>query len=225
MLNVLKNLDWSIVISALISVIPALICITFHELSHGFVAYKLGDTTAKDRGRLSLNPLKHIDIFGLLMMIIFKFGWAKPVPVDMRNFKRPKQDMAITALAGPVSNFVLAVVFFFLYGLTYNFLYSSSVGGIVLTMLYSGGYLSIALGLFNFIPIPPLDGSKIVFSLLPDGMYMKLMRYERFGMILLLIVVWTGILGTPLSNAVQFIVEKYMHIARWANQIIVGLVY
>ena len=225
MANVLKNLDWSILINALISIVPALICITFHELSHGFVAYKLGDRTAKDMGRLSLNPLKHIDLFGLLMMIIFKFGWAKPVPVNMRNFKNPKQGMAVTALAGPVSNFILAAVFFLIYGLTYSFLRYNTVGYVILTMLYSGGYLSIALGLFNFIPIPPLDGSKIAFSLLSDSMYMKLMRYERFGMILLLIVVWTGILGTPLNNAVNYLADKYMCIAQWANKLIVGLVY
>ena len=97
--DVIRNLDWSVLMSMLMSVVPALVCITLHELSHGYVAYKLGDNTAKNMGRLTLNPIKHIDIVGLIMMVAFKFGWAKPVPVDMRNFKHPKRDMAITALA------------------------------------------------------------------------------------------------------------------------------
>ena len=101
--NVMRNLDWSVPVQMLLSVIPALLCITLHELSHGFVAYKLGDNTAKDMGRLTLNPIKHLDIFGLLMMVVFKFGWAKPVPVNMRNFKHPKRGMALTALAGPAA--------------------------------------------------------------------------------------------------------------------------
>ena len=104
----------------LLAVIPALVCITFHEVSHGFVAYKLGDSTAKDAGRLTLNPIKHIDIFGLLMMVVFKFGWAKPVPINMNNFKNPKGGMAITALAGPVSNVLLAAVVLLIYGLLYT---------------------------------------------------------------------------------------------------------
>ena len=98
--DVMRNLDWSVITNMLMSVIPALVCITLHELSHGYVAYKLGDNTAKSMGRLTLNPIKHIDIVGLIMMVAFKFGWAKPVPVDMRNFKHPKRDMAITALTG-----------------------------------------------------------------------------------------------------------------------------
>ena len=115
MINTLKTigsgLDWSALTDILISVIPALLCITFHELCHGLVAYKLGDNTAKDAGRLTLNPIKHIDIMGLLMIIVFKFGWAKPVPVNMNNFKKPKSGMAITALAGPVSNIFLSIIF------------------------------------------------------------------------------------------------------------------
>ena len=105
--DVIRNLNWSVLTDMLLAVIPALICITLHELSHGFVAYKLGDNTAKNMGRLTLNPIKHIDIFGLIMMVVLKFGWAKPVPVNMRNFKNPKRDMAITALAGPLSNVLI----------------------------------------------------------------------------------------------------------------------
>ena len=117
--NVINGLDWSVPLEILGSVIPALICITLHELSHGYVAYLLGDPTAKRMGRLTLNPIKHIDIVGLIMMAVFKFGWAKPVPIDYRNFKHPKRDTAITAAAGPIANVIIACVFLFLYGLLF----------------------------------------------------------------------------------------------------------
>ena len=103
--------DFTYILSILLGVIPSLLCITLHELSHGLVAYKLGDDTAKSRGRLSLNPLKHLDPVGLLMMLVFHVGWAKPVPVNMYKFKDPKRGMAVTALAGPVSNLIIAVIF------------------------------------------------------------------------------------------------------------------
>ena len=108
--------DFTYLVSILLGVIPSLLCITLHELSHGYVAYLLGDDTAKRAGRLTLNPLKHLDPIGLLMMLVFRFGWAKPVPVNMMRFKHPKRGMAVTALAGPASNFLITVVFLFLYG-------------------------------------------------------------------------------------------------------------
>lgn len=220
--NVLHNLDWSVLLDILLSVIPALICITLHELSHGFAAYKLGDNTAKRMGRLTLNPIKHIDIVGLIMMIAFKFGWAKPVPVDMRNFKHPKRDMAITALAGPLANVVICCVFLFIYGLCYIPLTvaGTELAQSLLDMIYITAYLSIALAIFNIIPIPPLDGSKILFSLMSDESYMKLMRYERYGMILLLVLVATDILGNPLYNVTQFIFQKLFVIADWGFSLV-----
>ena len=108
--DIWNGLDWSVLTNLLLSIIPALVCITLHELAHGYVAYRLGDDTAKRAGRLTLNPLKHIDIMGLAMMVIFKFGWAKPVPVNMWKFKNPKKGMAITAAAGPLSNIIIAVI-------------------------------------------------------------------------------------------------------------------
>ncbi len=200
----------------LMSVIPALICITLHELSHGFVAYKLGDNTAKNMGRLTLNPIKHIDIVGLIMMIAFKFGWAKPVPVDMRNFKHPKRGMALTALAGPVSNVIICCVFLFLYGLVY--IPCSMAGGLwedVANMLNITAYLSIALAVFNLIPIPPLDGSKILFSLLDDEKYYKLMLYERFGMLILVGLIATNVLAEPLRIATRIAYNVLFPFARW----------
>lgn len=185
-------------------------CITLHELGHGFVAWKLGDDTAYRAGRLTLNPVKHIDITGLLMMVCFRFGWAKPVPVNMYRFRNPKKGMAITALAGPVTNFLLAFVFMFVYGLLMHPLSRSDAGRYMLRMLSLGAYISTGLGIFNLIPIPPLDGSKILLSVLSDENYAKLMRYERYGMILLVALVATGILGRPLSAVISAVYSKVL---------------
>lgn len=225
--DVIGNLNWSVLTDMLLAVIPALICITLHELSHGFVAYKLGDNTAKNIGRLTLNPIKHIDIFGLIMMVVFKFGWAKPVPVNMRNFKNPKHDMAITALAGPLSNVLICCVVLFIYGLVYlpcN-LAGTEFAGSLLYAVYITAYLSIALAIFNIIPIPPLDGSKVLFSLMSDEGYMKLMRYERYGMLLLLALIVTDVLGNPLYAATEFVFDKLFIFAEWGSALSVSLFY
>lgn len=225
--DVIGNLNWSVLTDMLLAVIPALICITLHELSHGFVAYKLGDNTAKNMGRLTLNPIKHIDIFGLIMMVVFKFGWAKPVPVNMRNFKNPKRDMAITALAGPLSNVLICCVVLFIYGLVYlpcN-LAGTEFAGSLLYAVYITAYLSIALAIFNIIPIPPLDGSKVLFSLMSDEGYMKLMRYERYGMLLLLALIVTDALGNPLYAATEFVFDKLFVFAEWGSALSVSLFY
>ena len=205
MSNIFHNLDWSVLTDILMSIIPALICITFHELSHGYVAYRLGDNTAKNMGRLTLNPIKHIDIMGLLMMIVFKFGWAKPVPVDMRNFKNPKAGMAITALAGPVSNVILAGIAFFIYGVLFVWLSGSDFGQQVLSMIYITGYLSIALAVFNLLPIPPLDGSKVLAAALPDRAYDWLMRRERYGMLLLIVLSLADVGGGIINQAISVV--------------------
>lgn len=225
--DVIGNLNWSVLTDMLLAVIPALICITLHELSHGFVAYKLGDNTAKNMGRLTLNPIKHIDIFGLIMMVVFKFGWAKPVPVNMRNFKNPKHDMAITALAGPLSNVLICCVVLFIYGMVYlpcN-LAGTEFAGSLLYAVYITAYLSIALAIFNIIPIPPLDGSKVLFSLMSDEGYMKLMRYERYGMLLLLALIVTDVLGNPLYAATEFVFDKLFIFAEWGSALSVSLFY
>ena len=208
----------------LMTVIPALICITFHEVSHGFVAYKLGDTTAKDAGRLTLNPIKHIDIFGLLMMVVLKFGWAKPVPVNMNNFKNPKGGMAITALAGPVSNVLLAAVILLVYGFLYTPLAGAgSFGTVVAQMLLTTAYLSCALAVFNLIPISPLDGSKVLFSFLPEKAYYTLMRYEFIGMFVLLAIVWSGAFSNFLVNWTDGFYNWLGGIADWAYALTGGV--
>lgn len=202
--TVWNGLDWSVLIDALISVVPALICITFHELSHGYVAYKLGDDTAKAQGRLTLNPIKHLDILGLICMAFLGFGWAKPVPVDMRNFKNPKSGMAIVALAGPVSNILMALI---VLPISFFFLPTADTGVVwnIWIIMQRLTVLSIALAIFNIIPIPPLDGSKVLFSFLSEKTYYNLMRYERYGMLLLMALIWMGILSTPLTTAVNFV--------------------
>jgi Zn-dependent protease len=170
-------------------------------MSHGFAAYLLGDPTAKRAGRLSLNPLKHIDIFGLVMLAVAKFGWAKPVPVNMRNFRRPKLGMAVTALAGPLSNVVLAFVsllFYYVIGIFWLDAGGAVLYWVQLFFLYTA-VLSVGLAVFNVIPIPPLDGSKILFALIPARWYAKLMRYERYGMIALVVIAMTGVLDSTLG--------------------------
>ena len=212
--DIWNGLDWSVLTGILLSVVPSLICITFHELSHGYVACRLADTTAKDAGRLTLNPIRHIDPMGLLMMVVFRFGWAKPVPVNMYRFRHPRRDMAITALAGPVSNLIIGIVFLFLYGLLYIPLNrAGTAGDWFLQMIYLTAYISLALMIFNILPISPLDGSKVLYSFLPDQAYMTLMRYERYGMIILLVRVATRVLGSPLSTATGWVFEKLFFLA------------
>ena len=223
--NIWKNMDWTVPVQIVMNILPSLLCITLHELSHGYVACRLGDTTAKDAGRLTLNPIKHIDIMGLLMMVVFRFGWAKPVPVNMYRFKNPKKGMALTALAGPACNFLLAGVFLFLFGLLFYPLHTGgTVAETVLQLIYTTAYLSLSLAVFNLIPIPPLDGSKVLFSLIPDESYFKLMRYERYGMILLLVLVSTKVLGGPLSAATSWLFDKLFVLAELGFRLVTHFV-
>ncbi len=214
--NFLENMDWDGLVSALFSAVAALICLTVHELCHGAVAYRLGDPTAKNAGRLTLNPIRHIDPMGLILMITAKVGWAKPVPVDPRYFKRPKAGMALTALAGPASNFLLAWVFLLLGGGAFRLLevLPWTAPDWVFMGLYwlvqfliNAAVLSVGLGVFNLFPIPPLDGSKVLFSLFPDSVYATILRYERYGMVLMLAAVWLGWLDKPLTFLITHIVN------------------
>lgn len=196
-------------ISEILLLIPALlISLTIHELSHGLAAYALGDNTAKRQGRLSLNPLKHIDWIGFLMLMTVGFGWAKPVPVDPRYFKDTKKGMAITALAGPVSNIIVA----FFSAIALYLALQSGNNGNSFQMLYVD-FLQVMLiyncsiAMFNFLPIPPLDGSKILGAFLPNRVYYKYMQYERYGIIIMIVLLYSGFLTPILSNGVSNLVD------------------
>ena len=199
-----EQFNWGALSSAVQRIVGVILCLSVHETCHGLAALALGDPTAKRMHRLSLNPLHHIDWLGLAAMFIAGFGWAKPVPVDMRYFKHPKSGMALTALAGPVSNFLLALAAMGGAALLYR--YAPPVSAFALwcfDCLLMTAILSIGLGLFNLIPIPPLDGSKVLFALLPERAYYTLMRYERYGMLVLLLLVWLGVGDGLLSRGIQ----------------------
>lgn len=198
----LSQLQLDTVWQTLVVVAASLLCITVHETCHGLAAYWMGDDTAKRMGRLSLNPLRHVDLVGLIMMALVHFGWAKPVPIDMRRFRNPKAGMALTALAGPVSNVLLAFVALLLRSLVMLCAvrwkaYGNLVSYLILFLEYTA-ILSAGLAVFNLFPIPPLDGSKVLFALLPDEAYAKLMRYEKYGMLLLVALLVFNVLDTPL---------------------------
>ena len=202
--NFLELLDWPGLLSFLVTILAILFCFVLHELSHGLAAYRLGDPTAKDRGRLTLNPLRHIDPLGFVSMLVAGVGWAKPVPVDLRYFKHPKRDMAVTALAGPASNLLTAVVSLGICSLFYHLgLTGNVVVWCVFGFLCKVAILSVGMGLFNLLPIPPMDGSRIVFSILPDRVYYQLMRYERYIMVILLLLMFLGVFSAPLSFCIN----------------------
>ncbi len=213
--GLIRSIDWNWLETTLARVLAVLLCLTVHEACHGLAAYALGDPTARDRHRLSLNPLRHIDWFGLLMMFAAGFGWAKPVPVDPRYFKRPKQGMALTALAGPVSNLLLALLAVFLSRELYARGAWMPMGirvSLFQFLLYTLAPLSIGLGLFNLLPIPPLDGSKVLGAFLPDRAFFGLMRYERYGMFLLLALSWFGVTGDLISGAIMKTYEGFFQL-------------
>lgn len=209
------KLDWQGLLMLLFSAVAALFCITVHETSHGYAAYRLGDPTAKNAGRLSLNPIKHIDLLGFLMMLVAHVGWAKPVPVDPRYFKDPKRGMALTALAGPVSNFVLALLVLALGSLVFRFALGSEFAAYVLLFLCYTAVLSVGLGLFNLIPIPPLDGAKIFYAVLPDKLYATMLRYERYVRFLVLILAWAGAFSGPLDFCIGKVIRLLCTLTRF----------
>ena len=212
-------------IMMLIAAAASLFCITFHELSHGLIAYRLGDPTAKNAGRLTLNPIKHIDWLGFLMMITIHVGWAKPVPVNMSYFKHPKRDMALTALAGPVSNLILT---FFALLIANGILHfaGSTVGGAyaVVFFLYIA-VLSVGLAVFNLIPVSPLDGSKVLLALLPERAYYTVLRYERIGMLIIVILTWTGVLNGPLSVLMEWAIKGLCVLSRFPFAVVQELFF
>lgn len=176
--------------------------ISVHEYAHGLTAYKLGDPTAKYAGRLSLNPLSHLDPIGALCMVFFRFGWAKPVPINPMYFKDRKRDSAITALAGPIANILLAFVSTIVFALFYVYVYidyTNFLTEFFYTVFVQLAMVNISFAVFNLIPFPPLDGSKILGAFLSYENYSKLLQYERFGFPILIFLSLSGFLGRILS--------------------------
>lgn len=211
------DFSWITLVGYIVAVlINIFFSLPVHECAHAFAAYKLGDNTAKYSGRLTLNPFAHIDYLGAFLMIFVGFGWAKPVPVDMRRFKNPKRDMALTALAGPVSNILLAFVALVLSHLFLILSYKVSATAamatsIVATIFYWTADINVYLGIFNLVPIPPLDGSRILNAFLSDRVYYKLMKFERYSFIIVIALAY--LFGDALNGIASFVFKAISNLA------------
>lgn len=204
----------NLLISLLLTAPGVLIAITFHEFAHGFIAYKLGDDTAKNEGRLTLNPLDHLDPIGTLLLLVAGFGWGKPVHVNPRNYTRKismEKGEAIVSAAGPIMNFILAIIFTLIYCALYKFagvaFLTSMVGNIIMTIIASTISINIGLGVFNLIPLPPLDGSKIIMPFLPYNVKQWFINNEQIFYIVFVLLWITGIAGTIISPVINVIAK------------------
>ena len=208
---------WTVVGVIMSAVIVIFLTLPVHEFAHGFVANKLGDPTPRYQGRLTLNPIAHIDPIGALGILLFGIGWAKPVNVNARYFKNPKWGMAITALAGPVSNIIMAFISLVLMNTIVVLNIKTGFGGgiylLVVTFFYYVANINVYLAVFNFIPIPPFDGSRVLFAFLPTKYYFSIMRYERFIFIGLLVILYLGVFDYPLTAASGFIISGLNNLA------------
>ena len=208
-----SNITFEYVIMRILSVtFIVFFILPLHEFAHGFIANKLGDKTAEYSGRLTLNPLAHIDPLGTIALLLFGFGWAKPVPIDPRNFKNPKAGMALTAAAGPISNFLAALVGGFLYYAIIAIFYRS-MSEFALNLLYNFFinyiFINIGLAVFNLLPIPPLDGSRMVGAFLSDGALYKYYQYQNVINIVMFALLLLGFFNRPLEY-VQNVVFKWV---------------
>ena len=186
-----------------------------HECAHALVADKLGDPTPRAQGRITLNPFAHLTLWGSLLLIFVGFGWGKPVSIDPRNFKHPKRDMAVTALAGPVSNLIMA----YLSMVVFRFCAASTneTMGYIALIFYFATIINVSLAVFNFLPIPPLDGSKIFNAVLPDKWYFKIMQYERYIVIVMIVLLYSGVLSVPMSFMNDKIISLMAILTNWVD--------
>ena len=207
------NFDWEGILVTVIAVVSAM---SIHEMAHALVSYWLGDPTAKSQGRLSLNPFRHIDWLGVLCLLLFHFGWAKPVPVDASYYKDRKTGIIWTSFAGPVANFLLAFLCVLIYMGLIRWVPSfaiSDAGSFLLVVLATSAGMNIGFGLFNLIPVPPLDGSKVLFSFLPDDHYYRFIEGSPFFMLILIVLIYLGILSGPLSMLQSNIMEFFVNVS------------
>lgn len=216
------------IIMLLLTLPIVLLSLSLHEAAHAFAAHKLGDRTARNLGRLTANPAKHLDPLGALCMFLFGVGWAKPVPINARNFKNPKWGMAISAFAGPLCNLLLSLVGAVFCQLTFRviplvcdtfipFFYAGMPASNMIMLIFAlffelFSYYNAALAIFNLLPIPPFDGSRLAFVFLPDRWYFEIMKYERYIMLALLILLATDILALPISNGANAITDFFFKI-------------
>lgn len=211
-LNTWFGNGWLGIAQLLMTAFCVFLSLSVHEFAHGYAAYKMGDPTAKNMGRLNLSPASHLDPLGAICLFLFGFGWAKPVPINPSNFKsgKMKSGMVITALAGPISNLILAFVSVFAAELLAKLAnHGTGIMQTVITvacaMLYVLATMNVSLAVFNLIPIPPLDGSKVLNALLPSRLYFKLMQFERYGLLILIILINTPIFTRLLNFLVRMV--------------------
>ena len=190
---------------------PILLALTVHEFAHGYVAYRFGDPTARDQGRLTLNPLKHLDPLGTVAFFLIKIGWAKPVPVNPGYFRDPKKDMLWVALAGPAVNLILAIlsalcvkIVLFIASITPESALANAIFIPLIQVLAASVWINLVLCVFNFLPIPPLDGSKILYGLLPPDMARSYASVERYGFVIILVLAFSGILSKMIIPVISF---------------------
>ena len=176
-----------------------LLAIPCHEAGHALASWLMGDPTARNHGRLSLNPLRHFDLLGTICMVVAGVGWAKPVPTDVRRFKNPKAGMAVTALAGPAANLILAYLSMAVWKMVYYWAPANEISWFATYFLQYMVVMNVGLAVFNLLPIPPLDSSRVALVLLPRRLYFGVMRYERTILVVLLAMVWFGVFDTPLA--------------------------
>ena len=198
--------------SVLIRALSLVIVLPVHECAHAYVAHKMGDDTAKWQGRMTLNPFKHLDLIGSLMLLLCGFGYAKPVPINANNFRNPKKGMALSAAAGPISNILLALAALIVFRILgwfsgYSFVANNIIYQVIMNGLVMIASISVSLGIFNLLPIPPLDGSRLFLSFLPSKWYFKVMEYEQYIILIVFVLLLLGVLSWPISVLSSWVMD------------------